>query len=304
MDLAISTHWNAFRHGSGSGLLDEILAAGFKSVELGYDTRLHLIDGIRQYVKDGRIRVKSLHNFCPLPSNAHVAHPEIYELACLDRNLRLCAVEATARTIETAADLGASTVIAHAGNVAMRRGTHKLIKLAQKGHTETARYQRIKMKLLLRRDKAAAPYLAALTESLNALLPLLEQTGISLALENLPSWEAVPTEAELETLLKQINSPYIGYWHDFGHAVIRDNLGFISHIHWLRHLQPWMKGMHLHDVAFPAADHLMPPHGNAAFEQFREFITAAPALVLEPAPNTPLSAIIHARDFFNNILQH
>lgn len=304
MDLAISTRWNAFRHSCGTELLDEIITAGFKRVELGYDTRHHLLKGVSQYVKEQRIVVTSLHNYCPLPSNAHTAHPEIYELADPDKNLRKCAVEATGRTIETAADLQAKTVVAHAGNTAIRRGTHKLIRLAKAGKSGSSRYQRTKMNLMLRREKAAQPYLDALKESLNELLPLLQKTGVTLALENLPSWEAVPTEAELETLLKEINSPFIGYWHDFGHAVIRDNLEFTSHTQWLRNLTPYLKGMHLHDVAFPAADHLMPPHGDARFEKFQKFIAEAPVLVLEPAPNTPVSAIIHARDFFNNLLHH
>ena len=37
--FAISTHWNASRHKTGEGIVDEILELGIRRLELGYDLR-------------------------------------------------------------------------------------------------------------------------------------------------------------------------------------------------------------------------------------------------------------------------
>jgi len=91
----------------------------------------------------------------------------------------------------------------------------------------------------------------------------------------------------METLLKHYDSPLIGYWHDIGHGQIRQNLGFISYPLWLNRLAGWLRGLHIHDVAPPARDHLMPPRGNVDFTGFITHLKSDMALVLEPAPQTP-----------------
>lgn len=301
MSLSLSTRWNAYRHDSGERLIDEIIAAGFNAVEVGYDTPAPFINGIRKRIDAGRITVSSVHNFCPIPDEVTAGHPEIYELAALSPQIREEAIAATITTITTAAELGAPFVIVHAGNIKMRSLSDKLVKLIKKGKRHTKQYEQKKMKLLLRRSGKAQKHIDALLSSLQALQPVLEKENVVLAIENLPTWEALPTEAEMETLLTTLQTPHIGCWFDLGHGQIKENLGLISNLHWIKRLQPWIRGMHLHDVKNPARDHLMPPEGDIDFKRFADVLSGDHQLVLEPAPGTPLNSLINARDFFKKL---
>ncbi len=303
IELALSTRWNASRHSSGEALVEEILSLGFSRIELGYDLRIDLVPGVEKMISSGAVRADSVHNFCPVPVGAPQGHPELFDLASLNPRERLSAVEHTRRTINFAAHIGAHTVVVHAGNVRMQRLTEKLIALSAAGRLFSKTYEKTKLRLQVRREKAAARHIAGLYESIEQLLPVLEETGVRLAIENLPTWEAIPTEVELEDLLKHFNSPSLGYWHDIGHAQVRQNLGFINQFRWLERLRPYLCGLHVHDVRPPAMDHLMPPRGNIDFAPFKTFASLDIPRVLEPAPATPGTDISNARAFLERIWQ-
>ncbi|MDA0577805.1 MAG: sugar phosphate isomerase/epimerase [Verrucomicrobia bacterium] len=286
--FAISTHWNARHHTEGERVIEEILeTTGLTHVELGYDLTLDLVPGIKKMVADGAVRVNSVHNFCPVPMGAPQGHPELFVLASPDPRVREGAVRHTTATIQFAAEIGARVVVCHAGNVEMRAYTRKLIRLAEEGKQYSPRFERTKTKLLLKRDQKVPPYLDHLEAGIAALLPELERTGIALAFENLPTWEAIPTEMEIQTICQKVNSPHIRHWHDLGHGQIRQNLGLTSQKHWISKLSPWLAGFHVHDVAPPAHDHLMPPDGQIDFAALAPVIPPQALKVLEPAPGTP-----------------
>lgn len=287
MHFGISTRWNAYRHKSGAALIEEILGLGLNHVELGYDLTLDLVPGVQQMVADKAITVDSVHAFCPVPIGAPHGHPELFTLTSLDKHEREMAVSHLSRTIGFAASLEARAVVLHAGNVDMKNVTRELIGLCSEGLNFSPRYEKLKTKLLLRRDKKAPKHLGYLYEGIESLMPLLKETGVTLALENLPSWESVPTELEMEDLLKHFDSPRVRYWHDMGHAQLRQNLGFISHVRWLEKLVPYLAGMHVHDIAKPMIDHIMPPKGDMDFPSFKPFVKPDVLLILEPRPGLP-----------------
>ena len=270
---------------------------GFSSVELGYDLRMDLVPGVLEMVNQRAVRVVSLHNFCPVPVGAPRGHPELFTLGSLDRRERESAVEHTRRTIEFAAEVGAKYVVMHAGNVDMDMISRKLFDLIDAGQQYTDTYEKLKMKAQVQRDKKVGRQLEHLRAGLDALMPVVASTGVHLAIENLPTWEAIPTEMELEQLLKQYAPAGLRYWHDMGHAQIRQNLGFINMERWMERLSPWMAGMHVHDVAPPATDHVMPPHGQIDFTRFQKFGTSAIVRVIEPTTRTPREEIVEAVKF-------
>jgi sugar phosphate isomerase/epimerase len=288
MELALSTRWNAYRSKSGEEMIDEILSVGFKRVELGYDLRLDHVPGVRARLADESVVVGSVHNYCPVPMGVPRGHPELFSLAALTEDERERAVRHTSRTIEFAGEMGASVVVAHAGNVRMRGATRKLIAMLEAGKGDKPKFERIRMKLMMKREQAVGKHLEALRRTCDDLLPLLERTGITLAFENLPSWEAIPTEVEAKEMLDQYASPHLGYWHDTGHGGIRENLRFVNQRHWFEMLAPHLAGMHLHDVAYPGHDHIMPPHGSLDFSSFAGAIHPGLQLVVEPFPGTPV----------------
>jgi sugar phosphate isomerase/epimerase len=294
MDIALTTRWNARRHNSGESMIQEILEMGFTCVELGYDTRLDKLEGIRRRVAEKAVRVNSLHNFCPVPVSAPQAHPEIYTFAHADRRVRELAVEHTRRTIEFAAELGARVVVTHCGYVDSRVSTRDLMETFARHGLFSPAYEALKFKLQTERDKRSAPWLAMVEEALAALLPTLEQHRVALALENLPSWEAVPNEIETERLIRQFNSPWIRYWHDIGHGKIRDAMGFINVERWFDRLAPVLAGMHIHDVVDKIQDHAMPPRGEVDFSFFTPYVQADVVRVIEPRTSTPREEVVEA----------
>jgi sugar phosphate isomerase/epimerase len=287
MILSLSTRWNTYRHSSGEALVEEIIGLGLRHIELGYDLTMDLVPGIEHMVNQGAVTVTSVHNFCPVPIGAFQGHPELFLLGSTDPRERRMAIDHTIKTVNFASHVGAKAVVVHAGRVRMRHLTRKLIALQESGKQYSSKYERVKMKLLAARDKKVPKYFDALCESLEELVPALEAAQVKVGLENLPSWEAVPTEVEMESLLARFGSPWIGYWHDFGHAQIRQNLGLINHKYWLERLAGAAAGVHVHDCDPPARDHLMPGLGAIDFAGLLPLLPAETALVLEPAPGTP-----------------
>ena len=303
MQFSVSTHWNTFRHATGEAMIEEILELGVDSVELGYDLRIDMVPGVKKMVADGAVKVLSVHNFCPVPMGAHRGHPELYTPASVDRQTRENAITHMSRTIAFAAEVGAKTVVAHAGNVDMSRMSRDLIEWCEAGRQYTPAYEKLKLKVQIARDKKSPKQLVYLREGIDRLLPVLEQHNMTLAFENLPTWESIPTEVEIEQLLKQYNTPRLRCWFDFGHAQIRQNIGFINAERWAERLAPYMAGMHIHDVKPPVQDHVMPPHGHIPFAHYREIAQRDITRVIEPAPGTPANAVKEAIAFLRTCWQ-
>ena len=71
--LSFSTCWNSSRHTDGAPMIQEILDLGFENVELSHGIRISLAGGIQQMYDQGKVRISSLHNFCPLPMKVQVS---------------------------------------------------------------------------------------------------------------------------------------------------------------------------------------------------------------------------------------
>jgi sugar phosphate isomerase/epimerase len=286
MELALTTRWNAGRHTSGEAMLREILDLGFTHVELGYDLRADLVAGAQKLAAAGAVKVDSLHNFCPLPVGVNKATPEIFAFTDTNSEGRAAAVRHTEKTIRFAAEIGARVVVTHAGYADMPKLTDELLDLYAHGGTSSAAYDKTRQRLLDAREKNTARHLGWLRQGLDQLLPLLNETGVTLAIELLPWWETVPTETEMLNLLQAYNTPRLRCWCDVGHMQIRQNLMQVNARRWLERLQPFVAGYHLHDAQPPARDHLMPPLGQIDFAAMRAVLAPGALLVMEPAPNT------------------
>ncbi len=300
MAFALSTRWNAHRHSQGEALVEEILELGFTHLELGYDLTFDLVPGIMKMVQNKAVTVNSVHNYCPVPPGVPYGHPELFLLTSRDKRIRETAIHYTIKTIEFAAQTGASIVLIHAGRLEIPSMTRQLIALAKEGQLYSPEYDVIKLKLLMKREKMVQKDLKNLYNSIEKLLPILESNKIRLGIENLPSWETIPCESEMEVLCQHFNSPFIRYWHDIGHGQVRQNLGFISHKLWLQRLSPWLAGMHIHDVSAPVHDHIMPPSGNIDFSYFRDFINTETMLVFEPSTDVMAKDIKTALEMLRN----
>jgi len=179
--------------------------------------------------------------------------------------------------------MGAEVVVIHCGYVEMKKSTDRLVKLCKNGNQLSNSYEKEKHKLLENRRKNVEKQLSFLCREIDRLLPILIKTNVKLGLENLPTWEAIPTEEECLMLIREFGNEHLCYWHDIGHAQIRENLGLINHISILKNMSEVLGGMHIHDVSPPVTDHLMPPSGNINFKKLKKFVSNKVIKVLEPS---------------------
>src|SRR6267378_5434392 len=260
--ISFSTCWNSGRHTAGDEMLREIKDLGFDRVELGHGIRISLLPGIQRMFDAGEVQFSSLHNFCLLPVEIMRASPDCYKFSSAHSKERERAVKQTFQTIDFAARLGAPFVVLHCGEVEMNPITDELIVLAKNGEMLSRKYVRMKVKAVQTREAAAPPYLERVKDSLKRIAEYAAKKNIRLGVEGRRSYEEILSERELPALLDELNSPQFGYWHDFGHIQIKENLAFLDHAEWLRAIAPRTFGCHLQDCIWPAQDHQPPFAGD------------------------------------------
>jgi len=290
--IAFSTCWNSGRHTAGDEMLREIKTQlGFDSIELGHGIRLSLMPGIQKMFDAGQVRFTSLHNFCPLPVEVMMASPDCYKFSAVSSEERERAVKQTFQTIDFAARLNAPFVVLHLGEVNMLPITDRLIALARVGRYLSRKYVRLKIGAVQKREKIAPSYLQRVKDCLRRVVEHAASKNVRIALESRRGYEEIPTERELPGLLEEMGSAQLGYWHDFGHSQIKENLGFIDHAEWLRIIGARTFGSHVQDCVWPAKDHEPPFTGAVNFEKLVPLLPTNCLFVWEMSPNKTAAAI-------------
>jgi sugar phosphate isomerase/epimerase len=265
-------------------MLREIVDLGFDHIELGHGIRISLMPGIQKMFESGDVRFSSLHNFCPLPVEVLGASPDCYQFSSADSNERERAIKQTFQTIDFAQRFGAPFVVLHLGEVRMNPVTDSLIALVKKGKLLSRKYVREKIRAVQKRENAAAPYLSRAKDCLRRVLDYAASKSIKLGIEGRRGYEEIPSERELPALLDEMNSPQLGYWHDFGHIQIKENLAFLDHAEWLRQIGPRTFGCHVQDCIWPAQDHQPPFAGGVDLDQLVPLLPRDTAFVWEISP--------------------
>jgi sugar phosphate isomerase/epimerase len=264
---------------------------GFDLIELGHGTRLSLVPGIQKMFDAGEVRFSSLHNFCPLPVEVMVASPDCYKFSAVSSEERERAVKQTLQTIDFAARLNAPFVVLHLGEVNMSPVTDRLIELAKAGRYLSRKYVRLKIGAVQKRERTALRYLQRVKDCLRRVIEHAVSKNVRIALEGRRGYEEIPTERELPGLLEEMCCAQLGYWHDFGHLQIKENLGFIDHAEWLRLIGPRAFGCHVQDCIWPAKDHEAPFTGAVNFEKLVPLLPTNCLFVWEMSPNKTADVI-------------
>ena len=276
-------------------MLDEIRNLGFRQTELGHGVKLSLIPGIREASDAGAV-FSSLHNFCPVPVEVQRASPDCYEFTSHQKSVRSRALKLTYQTIDLAVELEASFVILHLGSVPMKAATDALEVCAEKHGLYSRKYIDLKLELIAQREALGPRYYDRALEALRHLSEYAAARNIHLGIESRHGYEQIPTEQEMLRMLDELNSPYVGYWHDFGHVQIKANLGLLDHAEWLRMIRHRLLGCHLHDVRWLARDHQPPFTGMIDYHSLIPLLPSDCLLVWEMSPSRPLEQVIEARD--------
>ncbi len=306
MKFAISSCWNAHRHDDGYALVRELADLGFRHVELSHGIRLSLIPGILKALEEGVVRVASLHNFCPLPVGVNGAAPNLYEPSAASRRERLLWLHHTLRTIDFARRVACDRVVLHSGRVRfLWRDPETLLNAARRepedqraAALEAARANGLKR---LRRAKGA--YLKRLHESYAALAERAADSGVRLGIENREGLCELPLDDELDAFLETLEPLGIfGYWHDTGHAQLKEHMGLARHAELLAAQRRRLLGFHLHDVSADNRDHQIPGTGLVDWDMVARQVQPGDVVVLEMSPRLQPEEIAVGREFLLNLI--
>jgi len=271
---ALSTAWNAWRAQSGEGIVAEAEQLGFSHLELSFSFPIHLFTDIKDMVKAGRISVVSLHNFCPLPivSPKGNTTPDMFLLSSPQEDERARAVRFTKGTIDAARDIGARCVVLHLGRVDIADdGSRPLIERLEKGKSGSLYYAFLKGRALLKREKHKKKYLEQAIKSLGELAGYAQGCGIQLGIENRYYIREIPSFDEIGLLLEKFQGETVCYWHDFGHAQFKENLGIGTHEEYLKRYGSRIAGVHIHDIV-RSDDHRAPLCGTINYNKFKTYL--------------------------------
>lgn len=270
-------------------MLAEIWELGIRQVELGHGIRVSLLQGIADFLRDHDMVVTSVHNFCPLPLEVFHASPDCLLCTSSDATERKRAQKHTLATIDQAVRFGARYVILHLGFIPTQDATRRLTKLIYRGEIFGRAFVQTKLRAVQQREKTDLYPLVR-----DWLLPVVEharQARIGLGIENRTELHTFPNEAEFKKLFDDFKEPVVGYWHDFGHAQVREHLTLHDHAEWLQGVAPRLVGCHVHDVIYPDRDHRIPFTGTVPFKQLFPLIPTHVPLVWELSPSAQPEAI-------------
>ena len=265
-------------------MVGEVRALGFEYVELGHGTRLSLLSGVQEAVAAGEIKICSVHNFCPSPIGIMGPAPDHYLPSSRDEEERQYAVRHTLRTIDCAAELGAKAVVMHLGRVMMRDYTYRMLMLHAEGRADSPRYQRLSARAMAVRDKKRQKFLDQVFRTLEEILPRAKEMNVKIGMETRLRIEDIPNEEEAEEILTRFGADTILYWHDVGHAAVKEVLGLMRLETILNRFSGRTAGMHLQDFRPTADDHLPPGVGQFDFGRLAPYVTDDMVLAWEIHP--------------------
>ncbi len=288
---SFSTCWNSARHTDGRAMLREIRDLGFEYAELSHGIRLSLVPGILDAVNAGEMKISSVHNFCPLPVGVTGPSPNLYEFSADRERDRQLAIKHTVNTLDFAQRVGAPLVVLHFGSMDLKDYTGKLKELLERGEKGTPKFQKFVAEANAAREAKKKKFYDRSRETLRHLLTESKFCGLKFGIEIREAVEELPVESDFKSLLEEFPAPKVYYWHDTGHAQVKQDLGFINHVQHLAAHADRLAGFHIHDVKFPARDHFPPGGGDIDFASLKPFVKPEHIKVFELSPKVPLESV-------------
>ena len=288
---SFSTCWNSARHTDGRAMLHEIRELGFDHAELSHGIRLSLLPGILGAVEDGEIKISSLHNFCPLPVGIDKPAPNLYEFSSERERDRQLALKHTLNTFDFAVKVGAPLVVLHFGSMDLKDYTGKLKELLERGEKGSPKFLKVVAEATAAREAKKKKFYDHSCDMLRELVGEAKFRHLKLGIEIREAVEELPVESDFESLLKEFAGPTVNYWHDTGHAQVKEDLGFINHVDFLAARADRLAGFHIHDVKFPARDHFPPGGGSIDFAALQPYVKPEHIKVFELSPKVPLDSV-------------
>ena len=229
------------------------------------------------------IPISSIHSPCPAVLSSKGIPVANLSLSSLNGSEQEEAVSFAKETINLASNVGAKAIVLHMGEVPIDLSLQdRLRQLYNENRAQTKEYSQAKEELTYQRASKVAPYLETARESLKELSEYSKRQDIMLGIENRFYLHEIPDIDEMEELLNEVKGELVGYWHDVGHAEVRQRLGFTPHEEWLSRFRDKMIGVHLHDV-LGISDHRPPGKGSVNWDMVAKYLPQKAIRVCEIA---------------------
>ena len=95
----------------------------------------------------------------------------------------------------------------------------------------------------------------------------------------------------------------VGYWHDTGHADIKQTMGVLDQRAFLEKMAPRLIGFHLHDVDAEGYDHQGVGTGRIDFKMVSSFWRPEHLLVLELSPRIAVEDVRSSKERIEALMQ-
>lgn len=269
----------------------EMAGLGFSQIELSHGIRITLVPGLLRALEEGIVKVSSTHNFCPLPMGITQAAPNLFEPSSSDFREHDQWLRHTKRSIDFAAQVKARVLVCHLGSVRFFWGNpanklHQYLEKHPKAGLEAdPKYAALTAKALAKMRARMKPYWEQTKASVAKVLDYAAAKNVKLALENREAFEELPLDADYAEFVGGLPAgASAGYWHDTGHADIKQTMGLLKHREHLEKNAARLLGFHLHDVNAAGDDHQPIGAGQIDFKMVSEFWKPEHLLVLELSP--------------------
>jgi sugar phosphate isomerase/epimerase len=290
-------------------MLREMADLGFDRVELSHGIRISLVPGILRAVEEGVVKVGSTHNFCPLPMGAFQAAPNFFQPSSADSQERDQWQRQTKRSIDFAAQVDARLLVCHLGSVKyfwLQPDRH--IAAYREAHPDAARsgdkaYRALVDRALLKIRRRMPPFWQRTQDCIRSVLDYASEKNVTLGLENRERFEELPIDADFPEFLAGMPSPApVGYWHDVGHAHLKEGMGLVDHRRQLEDNASRMLGFHLHDVDSEGHDHQAIGSGGVDFGMVSRFWRPEHILVIELSPRVTAEEVLSSKAMVDELL--
>jgi len=291
-------------------MLQEMAGLGFSYVELSHGTRITLVPGILKAVEEGVVKIGTTHNFCPLPTGVTQAAPNLFEPSTPDAREHEQWGRQTKRSLDFSAQVEAKVLVMHLGSAKfLFGGPGGKIEGYSDKHLDVD--LRTDKKYLALRDKAVAKMRKRMTSywervqgSIEEVRVYAHERGINLGFENRENFHELPMDPDFQELLDGIQKPHTGgYWHDTGHAHIKESFALLDHRQQLERNAANLLGFHLHDVSAEGQDHQPIGSGKIDFDMVSSFWKPHHILVLEFSPRLSTENVLSSKAKVEELLE-
>jgi sugar phosphate isomerase/epimerase len=237
------------------------------------------------------------------------AAPNLFEPSATDHKEHEQWVRHTKRSIDFAAQVRARVVVCHLGSVSFfwsspaRKLKKYLSGKPNAGRDGDPKYTAHVAKALEKLRKRMKPFWAQTQASVLEVFDYAAVKGVKLGFENREKFEELPLDADYADFVAGLpeGSP-AGYWHDTGHADIKQTMGLLDHRVHLTKNAPRLIGFHLHDVSASGQDHQPIGSGQIDFKMVSEFWRPGQELVLELSPRVKPEDVLRSKENLEALL--